>query len=229
MEKTKYLDLLAQYGISSAHPGGFAMTRELLRHEAITPEMILLDIGCGTGQTSTYIGTHFPCKIVAADINSKMLERAKQTFIKNHLDIPLTRADAMDLPFRKKSFHIVLSESVTAFTEIRRTLREYHRVLNPGGVLLAIEVTALQPLTMEEADELKAATGLRELPTKEEWFQMFREAGFGDTRLYYQQRMNPTVTLSPTLNQAFQDYIQAMSRHRKKIGYGVYRCQKQSE
>lgn len=228
MEKPKYLDLLAQHGVSCAHPGGFSMTRELLRHETITPEMILLDIGCGTGQTSAYIATHYPCRVVAADINPKMIERAGQTFNKNNLDIPLVRADAMDLPFRKNSFHVVLSESVTAFTAIPKALREYQRVLKPGGILLAIEVTALLPLTQEEMTELKGVTGLNDIPAREEWFKMFQNAGFIDTKLLYQQRMNWGATFSSNLNKAFQDYIAVMFRHRKKIGYGVYRCQKQS-
>ena len=124
MEKPNYLDLLAQYNIDNAHPGGLALTKTLLAHEKLTSDKTLLDVGCGTGQTSLFISKHYPCQVVAVDLSRKMLDKAAQKFKQSGLTIPLFRADAMHLPFHRNAFDIILAESVTIFTEsISRTLR----------------------------------------------------------------------------------------------------------
>jgi cyclopropane fatty-acyl-phospholipid synthase-like methyltransferase len=222
--KVTYLDLLAQYEVNSAHPGGPALTRLLLHNETITPNMTLLDVGCGTGQTVVYIAKHYPCKVIAIDINPKMLEKARQKLAKDQLDIPLIRANAMDLPFHKNSFDIILAESVTIFTKIHRTLREYYRVLKPSGTLLAIEATALSPLTKDETSDFQRVLGINCLPTKDEWRQMFQAAGFPNVQVLLERRMNWMQSLSPKMNQAFGEYFNILFRHRNKFGYGVYRC-----
>jgi ubiquinone/menaquinone biosynthesis C-methylase UbiE len=225
VEKLAYLDRLAKYGINNAHPGGLLLTSKLLHHENITPNTLLLDVGCGTGQTSAYIGAHYSCKPIALDINPEMLAKAKQKFAKYQLDIPLIRADAMNLPFRSNYFDIVLSESVTNFTLIRRTIREYYRVLKPGGILLEVEATALAPLTPQEAGDVETL-GIRYLPTKEEWQKAFQDTGFTNIEVLLVQPMNRSGWIPPFLVRLFPDFTSIMSRYRSKMGYGVYRCQK---
>jgi ubiquinone/menaquinone biosynthesis C-methylase UbiE len=220
-----YLDRLAIYGVDGAHPGGLHLTAKLLRNETITADTLLLDVGCGTGQTSAYIGSHYPCKPVAVDISPEMLEKAEKKFAQYHLDIPLIRADVMNLPFRRNCFDIVLSESVTNFTRIRRTLREYYRVLKPGGILLEIEATALAPLTSKEAETV-ATLGIQYLPTRDEWRILFQESGFSEIRVLTVQPMSRLGVLPPEFTRCFPDYTGIMGRYRRKMGYGVYRCQK---
>lgn len=225
MEKQNYLDLLAQYNIDNAHPGGLALTRSLLAREKPTSDKTLLDVGCGTGQTSLFIAKHYPCQIVAVDLSRTMLDKAEHKFRKSGLTIPLIKANAMSLPFRRDSFDIVLAESVTIFTEnIGRTLREYSRVLKPTGVLLAIEGTSLQPLEEQEAKDLKDTLGIASLPTKDEWFQMLKEAGFSNINILYKQRMGWMGSFPSELSDAFHEYRNIMFRNRKKFGFGVYRC-----
>lgn len=223
MGKLSYLDRLAEYGVSGAHPGGLALTRRLLRHETITADMMLLDVGCGTGQTAAYIAGHYPCKVTAADINPRMLEKARQNFADYQLDIPLIKANAMDLPFHKHSFDMVLAESVTVFTNIRKTLREYCRVLKPGGILLDIEATALATLSPDEAADFQKVLGIERLPTRDEWRHMFDEAGFIQVRVLLERRMNWLQSLSPKMNRDFGEYAGILYHHRNKFGYGVYR------
>ena len=225
MGKPNYLDLLAQYNIDSAHPGGLALTKSLLARETITSDTALLDVGCGTGQTTLFIAKHYPCRVVAIDLNRKMLDKAERKIALAGLNIPILRANAMNLPFRKNSFDIVLAESVTTFTEnISRTLREYNRVLKPGGVLLAIEGTALQQLNEREAKELRETLGISSLPTKEEWCQMLKDAGFLSVNVHYLQRMAWMGAFPSELADIFHEYRSIMFRNRKKFGFGVYRC-----
>lgn len=225
MEKKTYLDLLAQHNIDGAHPGGLGMTKALLARETITSDMLLLDVGCGTGQTTLFIAKHYPCRVVAVDLNQKMLDKAKCKFIDSGLEIPLIHADAMNLPFHRGTFDIVLAESVTIFTaNISRTLREYHRVLKPGGKLLATEGTALYPLEKNETEDLKTNLGIAFLPTKEQWCNMLRETGFSNIKVLYIQRMSWMGPFPPQSASAFHEYRNVMFRNHKKFGFGVYRC-----
>ena len=115
MGKPNYLDLLAQYNIDSAHPGGLALTKSLLARETITSDTALLDVGCGTGQTTLFIAKHYPCRVVAIDLNRKMLDKAERKIALAGLNIPILRANAMNLPFRKNSFDIVLAQHSIQF------------------------------------------------------------------------------------------------------------------
>lgn len=223
MERLNYLDRLAKYGVQSAHPGGMALTKSLLGREIITAGMTVLDLGCGTGRTSAYIGKHYPCKIIAADIDPKMIELAGLTFAKYGLKIPLVRADATNLPFPGNMFDMVLVESVTVFTDIKKSLREYCRVLKPDGILLEVEGTAFSPLSKNETDDLQSVVGFSWTPTLEEWETLFREAGFAKVQILWRQSFKG-ANLSFGFNPAFRDYRRLMFRYRKKLGYGVYRC-----
>jgi SAM-dependent methyltransferase len=225
VDKPSYLDLLAQYNIDNAHPGGLGLTKALLAREKLTSDTVLLDVGCGTGQTTLFIAKHYPCRVVAVDLSRKMLDKAERKFAQAGLTVPLLRANAMSLPFRRDSFDILLAESVTIFTEnVSRTLREYHRVLKPGGVLLAIEGTSLQPLEKQEARELRDSLGIVSLPNKEEWCRMIKEAGFSSVNVLHQQHMGWMGAFPTELAEVFHEYRSIMFRHRKKFGFGVYRC-----
>ncbi len=219
-----YLELLAERGIDGAHPGGFALTRALLRREMIDANTTVLDVGCGTGQTSSYIAKKFKCRVVAVDNNPKMLEKAQQRFQKDSLKIGLVRADAMRLPFWPNSFDLVLAESVTIFTNISRTLREYSRVLKPGGILIDIEMTAEMPLTAEELKDVKSVYGIKQVPTQDEWTDMLKAAGFSSIQIL-KGRINPLELLfGNRLGKEFSAHFNLMKQYYRKLGYRVYRC-----
>lgn len=54
-------NMLALLGIGGAHPGGFYLTKQLFDKEKITSETSILDIGCGTGQTSANLYCKYGC------------------------------------------------------------------------------------------------------------------------------------------------------------------------
>lgn len=224
MKQLTYLDLLAKYGVGSAHPGGMLLTREALRVLPIGRNTRLLDVGCGTGQTSFYAAKTYSCKVTAMDINEQMLKQAALRFDKEALDIELVRADALALPFEPHSFDIVLSESVTAFTVMDRALKEYKRVLETGGILLAIEMTAETPLAANDAGHIMSVYGVSKIPTQNEWIDMFTQAGFSDIQAY-RVNIRPTFKVtSPKMMYDFYPHLSTMNRYHRKLGYRVYIC-----
>ena len=50
MKRNTYIDFLAYYGIGSAHPGGFTLTKQLLAQLPFKYGANVLEIGCGRGK-----------------------------------------------------------------------------------------------------------------------------------------------------------------------------------
>jgi len=105
------------------------------------PNAAILDICCGTGDMTMALLKRRPKDarpILAADFARNMLARGARKFAHRGA-IPL-EADALHLPLRDQSLGLV----ITAFgfrnlANYEAGLREFHRVLQPGGQLGILE------------------------------------------------------------------------------------------
>ncbi len=101
------------------------------------PDAAVLDICCGTGDMTMALLKHRPRgarPILAADFARAMLERGARKF--EGRGAVALEADALHLPLRAGSLDLI----VTAFgfrnlANYEAGLREFHRVLKPGGQL----------------------------------------------------------------------------------------------
>jgi demethylmenaquinone methyltransferase/2-methoxy-6-polyprenyl-1,4-benzoquinol methylase len=111
--------------------------REILAN----PDAAILDICCGTGDMTMALLKRRPRSaraVLAADFARAMLSRGAQKF--NGREAVALEADALHLPLRSASLDLV----VTAFgfrnlANYDAGLREFHRVLKPGGQLGILE------------------------------------------------------------------------------------------
>ncbi|MGB6719425.1 MAG: ubiquinone/menaquinone biosynthesis methyltransferase, partial [Terracidiphilus sp.] len=105
------------------------------------PDAAILDICCGTGDMTMALVRHRPPgarPILAADFSRGMLARGAHKFVRNGATV--LEADALRLPLRNNSLDLI----VTAFgfrnlANYEAGLREFHRVLKPGGQLGILE------------------------------------------------------------------------------------------
>jgi demethylmenaquinone methyltransferase / 2-methoxy-6-polyprenyl-1,4-benzoquinol methylase len=101
------------------------------------PDAAILDVCCGTGDMTMALLKHRPANsrpILAADFARAMLSRGAQKF--SGRGAIALEADALHLPLRSASLDLI----VTAFgfrnlANYETGLREFHRVLKPGGQL----------------------------------------------------------------------------------------------
>ena len=101
------------------------------------PDAAVLDICCGTGDMTMALLKHRPANarpVLAADFAREMLARGAQKFAAG--GAVAVEADALHLPMRSGSLDLI----VTAFgfrnlANYSAGLREFHRVLKPGGQL----------------------------------------------------------------------------------------------
>ena len=110
------------------------------------PDSAILDICCGTGDLTMALLKRRPAgarPVLAADFAHGMLSRGAQKFSapeSNRAHAIAVEADALRLPLRPESLDLV----VTAFgfrnlANYDAGLREFHRVLKPGGRLGILE------------------------------------------------------------------------------------------
>jgi ubiquinone/menaquinone biosynthesis C-methylase UbiE len=104
----------------------------------------VLDVGCGGGQHAVQIVQARPdLRVVGVDISSAMVKRAQALARRANVSDKTSFAlgDAMDLKFASDSFDAVICAGpLKQIPDKARALRECHRVLRPGGKLLAMDV-----------------------------------------------------------------------------------------
>ena len=113
---------------------------ERLDYIRFTPGTIL-DVGAGTGYCTALLHKHYPgSRVLALDIAQPMLEYAR---VKTSLWSRLRNkteylcADAEALPLADNSVDMVFSNLTLQWVnQLQDTLREFARVLRPGGMLL---------------------------------------------------------------------------------------------
>jgi demethylmenaquinone methyltransferase / 2-methoxy-6-polyprenyl-1,4-benzoquinol methylase len=108
------------------------------------PDAAVLDICCGTGDMTMALLKQRPAgarPILAADFAHAMLSRGARKFSQHRGASAIAlEADALHLPLRSQSLDLI----VTAFgfrnlANYEAGLREFHRVLKPGGQLGILE------------------------------------------------------------------------------------------
>ena len=98
----------------------------------------VLDVPTGSGVALRGVRPGQGLEVVAADISTTMLDRARATASRLGVadQVTPTVADVGDLPFDDGSFDLVVSfTGLHCFPDPRRAIGEMVRVLAPGGVL----------------------------------------------------------------------------------------------
>jgi demethylmenaquinone methyltransferase / 2-methoxy-6-polyprenyl-1,4-benzoquinol methylase len=118
---------------------------DLDRYRRHRPVRRVLDVGCGTGDLTRLATRHYPdAEVIGVDFTRAMLRRAQQHRLPGRVRsrVHLGEADATRLPFRDGSFDVVMSAFVVRnLPRLGPAYRELHRVLVPGGTVLALEIT----------------------------------------------------------------------------------------
>jgi ubiquinone/menaquinone biosynthesis C-methylase UbiE len=90
----------------------------------------ILDVGCGTGLLSARLARELAVPVTGIDYSAGMLEAATR----KHAGVSWLQADATALPLRDEvADTIVCTESFHWYPDQQRALREFARVLVPGG------------------------------------------------------------------------------------------------
>ncbi|MEK5522775.1 class I SAM-dependent methyltransferase [Heyndrickxia sp. FSL W8-0423] len=234
-----YQDALAYYGVGGAHPGGLSLTKQIFQNENITPTTKILDAGCGTGQTSAYLAERYKCDVTALDIHPVMIEKAKKRFKERHLPIKTIQSSVENIPVPDQSYDYILSESVAIFTNIKKTLTEYYRVLKKGGILITIDMTAEVPLHSSDTMMISNVYGISHVLTENEWISLLREVGYHKVNVLRSDSLSSHInnnleqpefhispSIDPKLMEILQNHQNVTSLLANKIGYRIFKSKR---
>jgi malonyl-CoA O-methyltransferase len=113
-----------------------------------TPPAAAVDLGAGTGLGALAIKRRFRnAHVTAVDIAAPMLEQGRR-YSRFWRPIHFMVADARHLPFATASLDLVFTNLMLQWIDpLDAALQEIHRVLRPGGLLLA---SSFGPQTLQE-------------------------------------------------------------------------------
>ncbi|OBJ83348.1 SAM-dependent methyltransferase [Mycobacterium gordonae] len=130
----------------------------------------IADIACGTGVLSARIDRELdPDEIYGVDMSDGMLTQARAKSDRVHW----LRSPAEQLPFDDDALDAVVTTSAFHFFDQPAALREFHRVLAPGGLVAVATLSARQHLV-----QVPSRWKPQHNPPPEEMRALFEGAGF---------------------------------------------------
>jgi ubiquinone/menaquinone biosynthesis C-methylase UbiE len=157
------LPFLQQWVYRPAHDEVVAQLRD---HQSAR----VVDVACGTGILADRIEHDLhPAAVYGVDMSEGMLNQARS----RSSVVQWRRGPAEQLPFDDGALDAVVTTSAFHFFDQPAALREFHRVLSPGGLVAVSTMSARQPL-LPAASRLKPAHN----PTTAEMRRLFEDAGF---------------------------------------------------
>jgi ubiquinone/menaquinone biosynthesis C-methylase UbiE len=159
------LPLLQQWVYRPAHD---EVVGQLRAHSSAR----VADIACGTGILADRIEHDLhPAQVYGVDMSEGMLNQARA----RSTDVQWLRGPAERLPFDDGALDAVVTTSAFHFFDQPAALREFHRVLSPGGLAAVSTLSARQLLPQRPAtSRWKAAHH----PSAAEMRRLFEDAGF---------------------------------------------------
>jgi ubiquinone/menaquinone biosynthesis C-methylase UbiE len=132
----------ANYVTSAVHRGGPDLDA-LLAAAAPRGAERVLDAGCGAGHTALAFAP-LAAEVVGVDLTEAMLEQGRRLATERGLaNVAFQLGDVEQLPFPEASFDIVASRySAHHYPRPWAALREFARVLRPGGIFLLVDVVS---------------------------------------------------------------------------------------
>lgn len=104
---------------------------------------VIVDVGCGWGRSFKLLHDRFrPARMIGIDVDAALLEAAATEASKHGLPVEFERTSSTHLTLPGQSVDIVFChQTFHHLIEQEAALREFHRVLRPGGLLLFAEST----------------------------------------------------------------------------------------
>jgi SAM-dependent methyltransferase len=141
----------------------------------------VLDLGCGSGwATRLLAGYATGGRVIGLDISDQMIEVARSSS-KEFDNVEFKVGSAERLPFDDRYFtHAFSMESLYYYADVPAALREVRRVLQPGGLFVAvIDLYQENEPSHQWIEQLQVPVHLLSV---EDYHALFKEAGFEEVR-----------------------------------------------
>ncbi|WP_019323672.1 class I SAM-dependent methyltransferase [Streptococcus mutans] len=175
-------NFLARLGKKRLRPGGITATNWLIEQGQFSKDSHVLEVACNMCTTSIELAQTYGCSVEGVDRDPKTLEKARANIHEAGLDelVHVQQANAMKLPFPDDSFDIIINKAKI------KAIKEYLRVLKPGGRLLTHDVSFTEEGMEEQLASLRQTINANVEPLHvADWQKLFEEQGFSSVKLNY--------------------------------------------
>jgi len=164
------------------HPGGLLATKLLAEKCKLSPDMTILDAGCGSGRSAIFLAKQFRCRIVGVDIEPSPLLKAQAEAISKGVGdrVAFRVADANDLPFQDQTFDGAIFQAALIFTNKAKALHSVNQKIRAGGFLGVIELAWKKPPSEKIVNRVRETLCAAAVNTEthEDWIRLFSQVGF---------------------------------------------------
>ncbi|MFW9803893.1 MAG: class I SAM-dependent methyltransferase [Candidatus Thorarchaeota archaeon] len=185
-----HYEFMAYIGVPYFRWGGMESTDRLVTLCEVDSSKRVLIAGCGTGYSACHIAQTVGCEVIGLDISEMLIALAQEKAESMGLQdrVKFLVADAHDIPYEEDSFDALLTESVALFMDKERALKEFTRIVRPGGYVglneafREEEISAIAKERVDEAERiLSQNVGIPvTIPTRSNWKDYFNAAGIQD-------------------------------------------------
>jgi len=196
-----YFDLITSearrfYG-DSFHFGYFrsgdeSLSEALDAHTDLVAELALvasgqriLDVGCGIAAPALRIAARSGCEVTAINISREQVRQGRRLIERCGMAqrVRIAHGDARALGFSDESFDAIIcleaaGDICVAENDKRRLVREFHRLLRPGGRIGFSDLALTEPPSAEEERALRALLYHRGAELVTDWPSLFESQGF---------------------------------------------------
>ena len=223
MQRVDYDEIARQYDDPSRDHGVDANLIAFLheRGASASPDVCILDVGCGTGKQVHANRIAFPdATIIGTDMSIGMLNVARE----RSPAAPWVQGDGSALPFRGDAFHYVSNQfSYPHMQHKERFIAEALRVLRPGGrfVMTNIDPWSMPDWALYRFFPVARDLDYRDFLTGERFCGVMGDAGFANIearREHRDTRENPRELLAYASERHRTSHFMAMSDEEYRAG-----------
>lgn len=184
----QFNQVAANYSTSTVHASGRDL-EEMIHAVPLTGQEQVLDAGCGTGHTALAFAPRV-AQVIGLDFTEGMVAQGRQLAqARGITNVEFRLGDVEKLAFGATSFDLVVSRySAHHWPHPNNALREFQRVLKPGGYFILDDIVALDDLTcdtyLQAIELLRDPSHVRD-HTVMQWIGMLTAANFVDIAVVY--------------------------------------------
>ena len=170
----------ADFGQTSwASPEEFTEIARLLE---LTNNSSALEVGCGTGGCALHFAESTGCRVTALDVNPEGIKSATALALAKSLQSRVTfllQNAAARLPFADATFDAIYSNDAMCHIPDRlAALREFHRILKPGGRLVFSDALVITGIISDEELAVRSSIGHYLFVPRGENERLLEQSGF---------------------------------------------------
>lgn len=134
-------------GLRGASPARLSYTRKAFQMLPELDSPRILDVGCGQGGVALELARLSGGQVIGLDIDQIALEvlsrRIEEERLTDHVQV--VNCSMFEIDFPDESFDVIWAEGSLHFIGFEKGLREWRRLIKPGGFLVVHEMAWLRP------------------------------------------------------------------------------------